>query len=214
MITLLLTFIPSMLIGIYIIRSDKFPEPFDMLLGAFCLGFLICLPAGLLNEQFIFSKDNPSDYAFIAGLTEETLKFLVFMLYIRRRCEFDEPMDAIVYGTLISLGFATYENYEYVYLYNEPLTSYQVAAIRALSAIPLHASCGVIMGFFIGKSIHCNDKKYLLSALIVPIVLHAFYNYLDNILLSFALVTISLFACIKLHNQVKFNQRKEVSGYE
>ena len=28
---------------------------------------------------------------------------------------FNEPMDAIVYGTVVSLGFATLENYDYVY---------------------------------------------------------------------------------------------------
>jgi len=177
-----------------------------MLLGAFFLGFLLCLPAGILNEQLIFSRDKPNDFAFIAGITEETLKFCAFMFYIRRRCEFDEPMDALVYGTLISLGFATYENYEYVYLYNEPFTSYEVAAIRAFSAIPLHASCGIIMGFFIGKSLHFNDKTYLLSALLVPISLHAFYNYLDNILLTYSLITIAVVACLKLHNQAKVNQ--------
>ena len=32
-----------------------------------------------------------------------------------RRSEFNEPMDGIVYGVTVSLGFATYENYDYVF---------------------------------------------------------------------------------------------------
>ena len=34
--------------------------------------------------------------------------------YIKRN-EFNEPMDGLVYGVVVSLGFATYENYTYVY---------------------------------------------------------------------------------------------------
>ena len=34
---------------------------------------------------------------------------------VLRRNEFNEPMDGIVYGVTVSLGFATYENYDYVF---------------------------------------------------------------------------------------------------
>ena len=66
-------------------------------------------------------------------------------------------MDGIVYGVLISLGFATFENYEYVYVYFPDIDSYYIAIIRALSAIPMHAMCGIIMGYYLGM--HYFDKQ-------------------------------------------------------
>ena len=57
-------------------------------------------------------------------------------------------MDAIVYGTLISLGFATLENFNYVYSAEYfGMQASTLALIRAFTAIPLHAGCGIIMGF-------------------------------------------------------------------
>ena len=120
------------------------------------------------------------DMSFLAGFTEEPLKFLAFMLFIKANTEFDEPMDAIVYGTIISLGFATYENIEYVYLYNEEFSSLFIAILRAISAIPLHASCGVIMGYYIGLYVFKGDNKYIVQALLIPIFIHALYNYLTG----------------------------------
>ena len=56
------------------------------------------------------------------------------MLFVYSKADFDEPMDAIVYGTVISLGFATPENI-YVYLmYGDQ--SFYIAILRAISAIP------------------------------------------------------------------------------
>ena len=115
-----------------VIYSDKLKEPLSLIISTFCLGVLLIFPAGILNEMLIGDND---DYSFLAGFTEETLKFLALFFYVRGRKEFDEPMDAIVYGCLISLGFATYENYEYVYLIEFEISGLDVAIIRALSAI-------------------------------------------------------------------------------
>ena len=89
-----------------------------MLISAFILGFLVRLPAGELNYLLIEKSADPDFYSFLAGVAEETLKFIAIYLFFWDRVEFVEPMDAIVYGTLISLGFATFKNYEYVYIYN------------------------------------------------------------------------------------------------
>ena len=99
MITLALTFLPPLFIILYVIYSDKFKEPISLVISTFILGCLLILPAGILNEILIGENDN---YDFLAGFTEETLKFLALFFYVKDRIEFDEPMDAIVYG-LISL---------------------------------------------------------------------------------------------------------------
>ena len=48
--------------------------------------------------------------------SEELLKFIILYFVVLRRDEFNEPMDGIVYGVTVSLGFATFENYDYGYL--------------------------------------------------------------------------------------------------
>ena len=46
--------------------------------------------------------------------------------------QFNEPMDAIVYGVLVSLGFATFENITYVYQGNFEVDSFSLAIMSNL----------------------------------------------------------------------------------
>ena len=201
----LLTFLPSVLIVFFVVASDRFREPISMVFGTLFLGFLLCLPAGILNGFLIFSDD----LAFLAGFTEESLKFLAFWLFVNKRVEFNEPMDALIYGTLISIGFATYENYEYVFLYNEPFSSLEVAQLRSVTALPLHAMCGIIMGYNIGLFKIQKGTKYLVLSLLFPVCLHAVYNYLDSWLITFALLFVGILTCIYLHQTLRYNQNSK-----
>ena len=207
MITLAITFLPPLLILLYVIYSDKLKEPASLIISTFCLGILLIFPAGILNELLIGDKD---EYSFLAGLTEETLKFLALFFYVRGRKEFDEPMDAIVYGCLISLGFATYENYEYVYLIEFEISNLSVAIIRALSAIPLHACCGIIMGYYF-IFFHFRQKKiYLIYSLFIPIFIHAFYNYLtdfEDAYFNLYVIGLVIFT-IYCHKKIRTQQKK------
>ena len=45
-------------------------------------------------------------------------------------------MDGVIYGIAASLGFAAYENIEYV-LYFEKNPSFDIALVRAFTAIPI-----------------------------------------------------------------------------
>jgi RsiW-degrading membrane proteinase PrsW (M82 family) len=89
-------------------------------------------------------------------------------------------MDAIVYATLLSLGFATLENFEYVYLSDGEVSSMTIAAIRAFSAVPLHACCGIIMGYYYGLYIFQGSINLILKSISFPIIIHSSYNYLVN----------------------------------
>ena len=53
-------------------------------------------------------------------------------------------MDAIVYGVVVSLGFATLENYDYVFRIAEEyeVSPLDMAITRAFTAVPMHALCG------------------------------------------------------------------------
>ncbi len=210
-LTLFLTIGIPVAIVIYIVRSDKFPEPTNLIIKTFFVGIFLCWPAGFLNSFIFILEDSLGfkDMSFLAGFTEEPLKFLAFMFFIKANIEFDEPMDAIVYGTIISLGFATYENIEYVYLYNEELSSLYIAILRAISAIPLHACCGVIMGYYLGLYTFKGSNKYIVQALLIPIFIHALYNFLTgyNGILFFGYLFLVIYFAKSLHNQFVIEQQ-------
>ena len=50
--------------------------------------------------------------------------FSILFLRIKEKA-FNEPMDAIVYGVVVSLGFATLENYDYVFRLAEEYKSHR-----------------------------------------------------------------------------------------
>jgi RsiW-degrading membrane proteinase PrsW (M82 family) len=89
-------------------------------------------------------------------------------------------MDAIVYGVIVSLGFATFENISYVYSGNFEVDSFSLAIMRAVSAIPMHATCGIIMGYFFGLYAFTHSKQFLIKSIIFPIGIHATYNFLTG----------------------------------
>ena len=206
MLKLALTFLPPLLIILYVIFSDKFKEPISLIFLTFIFGCLLIIPAGFWNTILIGENDN---YSFLAGFTEETLKFFVLFFYVRNQKEFDEPMDAIVYGTLISLGFATLENFHYVYFLEFEISSLSIAFIRAISAIPLHACCGILMGYYLIYFHFRKNKIFLFYSLIIPISIHAFYNFLTNIGgLYFIIYVVGLIIfTIQCHNKVSIQQK-------
>ena len=209
-LTLLITIGVPLFIVFAVIYSDRFREPTDLVIKTFVAGIIMCFPAAELNNLIIPSYE----YAYRAGLTEEILKFLVLYFYIMPKSAFNEPMDAIVYGTVISLGFATLENIEYVYLmYGDQ--SFYIAILRAISAIPLHASCGVIMGYYIGLYAFRGSNKYLIQALFIPIVVHSLYNFLTGFgLIFFGYLIGVVYFANTLHKKYVFEQQNKSSEYE
>ena len=77
-LTLVLTVGAPLAILLYIVRSDRFPEPSGMILKTFFIGVAIIIPAGFLNN-FIVTMENSSGYdlSFLAGFTESLLNFLL-----------------------------------------------------------------------------------------------------------------------------------------
>src|SRR4029450_10832400 len=61
--------------------------------------------------------------------------------------EFDEPLDGVVYGVAVALGFATLENFLFV-----ARLGLGVAWMRALFAVPAHALFGATMGYYAGRA--------------------------------------------------------------
>lgn len=223
MITLLITVIPSILILFYFIKSDKFKEPKKIIIMTFLLGVMITVPAGYLNHYIlkIFSNGDVLNDAliggfFAGGFVEEVLKFLVLYFYILKEKAFNEPMDAIVYGITVSLGFATLENFDYVYFHSAEynISSLETAIIRSISAIPLHAVCGVMMGFYFGMYAFVSGGKNLSLALIVPYIFHGTYNFMVGLGGFYYLIVILIAIVFSLSLHSKFKKLQDLKTDE
>jgi RsiW-degrading membrane proteinase PrsW (M82 family) len=211
--TLLITIAPSILILLYFFLSDKFKEPKGTVFLVFFLGILICLPAGILNS-FIYENFNNNTEtverllgSFLGpAWTEELLKLFILYAIVLKRKEFNEPMDGIVYGVAVSLGFATYENYDYVYRLalewkEYDITPQDVAIWRSYSAVPMHGLNGCLMGFYLGKYVFTGDKKFLNYSFFAPFFMHGIYNY--YIQFGVFIVIVQLIFALRLHKELK-----------
>jgi RsiW-degrading membrane proteinase PrsW (M82 family) len=135
-----------------------------LLLGAYATGIAATGAAMLLAQPLVISTKqlfvHPGAqnlfHSFITAATiEEGVKFLAFLVVIYRSPQFDEIFDGILYAVMISLGFATFENVLYLmnsYSTGGALLMFQTGALRALLTIPVHAFCGVFMGYYFGRA--------------------------------------------------------------
>jgi len=205
--------LPAIIILIYSYKQDSFPEPPKIVFKTFLFGCATVLGIDLIiSELDTFSENNLSGetYNFFdtfirAAFVEEFFKFCVIVFYCTRKTAFDEPIDGLVYGVAASLGFAAYENIGYVlHFYKEP--SFEIAIFRAFTAVPMHALCGIMMGFLISKCIFEKTNNYmnLILALLIPVGMHGFYNFCFTselvpyqlayiFLLVFTIITIMVF---------------------
>ena len=214
--TLLITIVPSILILLYFFLSDKFKEPKGTIALVFFLGICICLPAGYINS---FMENNFKDvfserllYSFLGpAWCEELLKFIILYYVVLKRREFNEPMDGIVYGVAVSLGFATLENYEYVFIHSEKweIDPYQIAIWRSYSAVPLHGLLGCVMGFYFGMYSFTANKKYLILCLLIPFIIHGLYNFLNYPYHFMILGVLTIYTVILHSNMKKLQESKK-----
>lgn len=174
--------VPSLLIVWYFHQRDVYPEPPRVLWTTFGLGVLIVFPV-ILVELVINAAVSLApgavvrgalDAFFVASFTEESFKLLVLMTYVWRHREFNEPMDGVVYGVVASLGFATFENILYVFQGGIGL-----AIMRALTAVPAHATMGAIMGYFVGQARFARSGRagLVLAGFGAAFLLHGFYDF-------------------------------------
>ena len=201
----LATVLPPIILGILIWKSDKFPEPGKFLVTAFMLGVAIDLP---LNFLIILSEDHLAPYLglnvdayynwkagdpnpvgesaflnfFKASYLEESLKF-AFLIFICVRLEaLNEPIDAIVYGAAIGLGYAAMENLGYLSASSfQDAWSIEMVKMRYYPLI-MHLGFGVVMGWLLSQSLFDEPSKFkrkflLILSLSIPVIFHGVYNY-------------------------------------
>ncbi len=186
---------PIIIILFYVYFRDKYEkEPLGLLLKAIFAGMLIVLPVLGLEKIIGFLnpfEENPFqglwNAFFVAGFSEELLKFIALYLLIWKNPNFNEKFDGIVYAVFVSLGFAAVENILYV-----SQGGAGVALTRAWSAVPAHAIFGITMGYYFGIAHMYPElrKSFLWKALVIPILFHGIY---DSILMAGIPALLALF---------------------
>ena len=181
---LLLAVAPVFAILLYIYVQDKYEkEPRGLLIRSFLLGaivsIMIVFVLYLFTGHFIPITDKFSIWqqfiqAFIVvALSEEFSKYVIVKYYAQSKKAFNEPYDGIIYAVMVSMGFACTENIMYVLD-----GGYQTALVRAFTAVPAHATFGILMGFFMGKAKFSKNRFILnLIGLVLAVVFHGAYDF-------------------------------------
>jgi len=175
---------PVFIVIIYIYLKDKYEKESKRILAyTFFLGAIVSIfITTLLYMFFDLFLPIPDDFSvwqqflkafFIVALIEEFSKYVIVKYYNQPRKYFNEPFDGIVYAVMVSMGFAAVENLFYVFE-----GGMEVALIRAVTAIPAHATFGIIMGYFMGKAkFSKNRMKWNLIGLFCAILFHGAYDF-------------------------------------
>ena len=184
---LALALAPAIVIMIYIYIKDKYErEPIKLLLKNFGLGatasIIITLIIGVILK-IIFPTADPLSISqqffkafVVVALVEEFSKYIVVRFYAQRNKEFDEPFDGIVYAVMVSMGFAALENIMYVFQFGMAN-----GIVRAFTAVPAHATFGILMGYYMGKAKFAATKKdkirLNLTGLFAATLFHGAYDF-------------------------------------
>jgi protease PrsW len=174
---------PGVAIMLYIYLKDKHErEPLTLLLISFLYGvgstFITLIFSAPLQYLLILKEDNVFDQFieafFKVALVEEFSKFIFVRGILYPNKNFNEPFDGIVYGVMVSMGFATLENVLYALSFG-----WETALLRMFTAVPAHATFGVMMGYYLGKAKFTHSRMLLfgIMALIIPTIFHGAYDY-------------------------------------
>lgn len=185
--------IPAVVLLVKVYRADKIEqEPLPLVLSLIGLGVLSTFCASITEmagQRLILlfaQKDsvlyNVFLYFAVVALSEEGFKFF----FLKRRTwyspDFNYSFDGVVYAVSVGIGFALFENIQYVFSYG-----LSTALVRAVTAVPGHACFAVFMGTWYGmarKYINRNmapeSGRCLVMAVVVPVLLHGTYDYIAS----------------------------------
>ena len=185
--------IPAIVLMVKVYRSDRIekesPRQLVSVAEAGVLAALLALVEETIGQWILGSfvaQDDPRYnvimFFVVVAISEESSKYIFMKRRSWNSYEFNCQYDGVVYALFTSLGFALWENISYVLSYG-----FATALVRAVTAIPGHASFGVFMGVFYGAAKRAEmagdlEKSKLLRFLgvVVAALLHGAYDYLAS----------------------------------
>jgi len=182
--------IPAAALMHYVYRKDRLEKESGGLLISLVLNGVLATALAAFAEQIgqgilglLFAEESLLYrillYFLVVGGAEEGSKYWLLKRKTWNLYEFNCYYDAVVYAVFVSLGFALWENISYVAAYG-----LGTAMVRAVTAVPGHASFGVFMGAMYGraKAHHLKGDEsgslfFRRFALLIPVLLHGFYDF-------------------------------------
>jgi RsiW-degrading membrane proteinase PrsW (M82 family) len=186
-LTVIVAAAPSLFLLTFFYLKDRYErEPLHHILMAFGLGLYAMIAAhGIAStaetwvpRDWLLLGGEPAklfDAFVLSGFVEELAKWVVLVAAVYHWDEFDEPLDGVVYGVAVALGFATLENLLFV-----ARLGLGVAWMRALFAVPAHALFGATMGYYAGRAKFDRGGRLWRDralCLFAPTFFHGTYDY-------------------------------------
>lgn len=184
---LALAVLPAIILLYYTYQQDKLQrEPMKLVVKGFFYGclsvfcsFFISVPAlslGVFPQEIASFSDALRQAFFGAAIPEETAKLFCLWLFLRKNPYFDERMDGIVYAVSVGMGFAAFENVEYLFASGTDWVTTGIG--RSLTAIPGHFGFAVLMGYYYSLN---HFDRYIspgagLKMWLYPVLAHGIYD--------------------------------------
>ncbi len=222
----LISLIPVALIVFVIYKLDLIEKENSKTLAVIftggCISYLVVKLMTMILTKFLpfiltYNYDEFSVMLIAFGaiaFIEEFSKYLVLNIFTWKNKKFNEVYDGVLFGVLISLGFAVVENR--FYLLDADLS---LLITRCIFSVPAHACFGIIMGYYYGyakyyKSIDFNTGRYLYNkycGFFIAMVLHGIYDYIlsstieNNVIIFLGFILFMLiFIIIKMWELIKY----------
>lgn len=166
------------LLSYFYLRHELEAEPLGYVIRSFVAGAILVFP--IMFVQYAFMEEGvlvgPFSKAFIAtALLEEFFKWFMIYYTIYIHKVFDDYYDGILYAVACSLGFATLENFLYLWVYD----SIEIAIWRAVLPVSGHALFAVVMGFCLGRAKHsAHERFWLFTAIVAATLLHGMFDFI------------------------------------
>jgi RsiW-degrading membrane proteinase PrsW (M82 family) len=189
----------------YFYKQDRYePEPLKLIIKIFIAGILLVIPAGLLEQiwrnQIMVAIQNANWPSFlimaflVVALIEEGLKTGFLWWLVGKNPELNEPVDGIIYGITLGLGFASLENFLWAGVFG-----LGVAALRAIVTTLAHASFTGWIGYYFAQyKLVTRQKSTLVKGFLLAFASHGLYDFLLFLrnslasLLAFLLIAVLL----------------------
>lgn len=219
--------LPAIALMVFVYREDRMEkEPWPLLLSLLAQGIIstsLAVFTERLGTKLLGGLLSPNTLIYqvifnflVVGLSEEGFKYLLLKRRTWLSPAFNCQFDGVVYAVFVSLGFALWENIDYVVMYG-----FSTALVRAVTAVPGHACFGVFMGAWYGLAKRYENYGYpeksrrcRTLAVPLPTLLHGAYDLiatLEHSALSWgfagfilALFAAALYAVKKLSREDRF----------
>ncbi|NQU63197.1 MAG: PrsW family intramembrane metalloprotease [SAR324 cluster bacterium] len=168
--------------------EGKYSKPLSFMLWAGLMGGALSVEVASISSSILsdFCDSAPNQLgserpvfslliAYYVGLSEEMWKFISAVLIIKwGRVEPKHPLDIMLLGITVSMGFELFENISYGQTYGWPLVFWR-------SLLPGHALYGAAWSFGLMEYFRQNQStsgiQTLIGGWLLAAVLHATYDY-------------------------------------